>query len=98
MANLFDSVVIGTSSDVGKTSSELQHVLQVEGDTIKLSNPRPPTANGYTGELCWNYVGGQANLFLCVQGASLDVDGEVLTPAVWHTLVFTPPMRSVTQK
>lgn len=97
MSNLFDSIVIGDSGDVGKITSERQHNLQVEGDTIKISNQRPPTHNAYTGEICWNYVNGSANLYLCVEGAQLDIDGEILVPAVWHVCQFQPPLRSVKQ-
>lgn len=90
MSNLFDSVVIGTSGDVGKISSQHQHNLQIEGDTLKIATPRSPSPEAYQGEICWNYQSGSAKLFVCVVGASLDEDGEILKPAVWYGINLTP--------
>lgn len=85
-------LILGGSDDIpAKSSSDSAFQFYSGGDTIRVKNQRVPDELGYEGELCWSYVEGVASLHLCVVSASIDEDGEVLVPAVWHSLTLTPP-------
>lgn len=90
MTQQFMKLVLGGTDDLAEPSSS-NHPFQflMGGDTIRVKLPRVPTADGYVGELCWSLVEGVARLHLCIVSATYDVDGEILTPAVWHSCTFS---------